>query len=167
MAFVGLLLAVLADRTLALLAPEGMLLGAAPSLPLITALYVGFRARDTRPLGLAIILGLLVDCFSQVPAGHFAFLYGCAAYFALRLRRFVPPDHYRSHVISCFVAGVLTGLFALLVAAVTVDGALLPGFLQSLLVAAASAVVAPFVFAIWDRSRLFRRALRGTEYGFA
>jgi rod shape-determining protein MreD len=167
MAFLGLLLAVLADRTLSLLAPEGALLGAAPSLPLMTALYVGFRARDTRPLGLAILLGLLADCFSDAPAGHFAFLYGSAAYFALRLRRFVPPDHYKSHVVACLVAGVFMELLALLVAAVTVDGALLPGFLRSLLVATASAVAAPFVFAIWDWSRLFRRALRGTEYGFA
>jgi len=167
MAYVGLLLAVLADNAIRLLAPEGFLLRAAPNLPLITALYVGFRARDARPLGLAVVLGLFADCFSARPFGHFAFLYGCAAYFALRLRRFVPPDHYKSHVVACFVAGVLTALLALLVAAVTVDGALLPGFLRSLLSAAVSAVAAPFAFGIWDRSRLFRRALRGTEYGFA
>jgi rod shape-determining protein MreD len=168
MAFLGLLLAVLADNTLRLLVPEGALFGAAPSLPLMTALYVGFRARDTRPLGLAIVLGLLADSFSPTcPAGHFAFLYGCAAYFALRLRRFVPPDHYKSHVVACLVAGLLTGLLALVVAAVRVDGPLWPGFARSALVAASSAVAAPFVFGIWDRTRLFRRALRGTEYGFA
>ena len=167
MAYVGLLLAVLADNAMRRLAAEGFLLDVAPSLPLMTALYVGFRAKDTRPLGLAIVLGLFADCFSSRPAGHFAFLYGCAAYFALRLRRFVPSDHYTSHVVACLVAGVFTALLALLMAAVTVDGRLLPGFRISLLRAATSAVAAPFVFALWDRTRLFRRALRGTEYAFA
>lgn len=167
MSYVGLLLAVLVDNALRLLAPEGFLLRAAPNLPLITALYVGFRARDTRPLGLAVVLGLFADCFSSRPLGHFAFLYGSAAYFALRLRRFVPPDHYTTHVVACLVAGFLTALLALLVAAVTVGGPLLPGFLRSLLGMAASAIAAPFVFGIWDRSRFFRRALRGTDYGFA
>ncbi len=167
MAYVGLLLAVLLDNALRLLAPEGFLLRATPNLPLITALYVGFRARDTRPLGLAVVLGLFADCLSDRPIGHFAFLYGSAAYFALRLRRFVPPDHYKSHVIACLVAGFLTALLALLVAAVTVDGRLFPGFLRSLLAIVASAIAAPFVFGIWDKTRLFRRALRGTEYGFA
>ena len=167
MAYVGLLLAVLVDNAMRLLATEGLLLRFAPSLPLMTALYVGFRARDARPLGLAIVLGLFADCFSAHPFGHFAFLYGCAAYFALRLRRFVPPDHYKSHAVACLVACVLTALLALLVAAVTVDGALWPGFVRSLLAAVSSALFAPFVFGIWDRSRLFRRALRGTEYAFA
>ncbi len=165
MAYLGLLLAVLLDNALRLLAPD--LMRAAPNLPLITALYVGFRAHDTRPLGLAIVLGLFADCLSSQPLGHFAFLYGCAAYFALRLRRFVPPDHYTTHVVACLVAGCLTALLALLVAAVTVDGPLLPGFLRWLLAIVVSAVAAPFVFGIWDKSRLFRRALRGTEYGFA
>jgi rod shape-determining protein MreD len=167
MAYVGLLLAVLADQVARRLAPEGLLLRAMPDLPLVTALYVGFRARDTRPLGLAVVLGLFADCFSSRAIGHFAFLYGCAAYFALRLRRFVPPDHYKSHVAACLVAGLLTSLLSLLVAAVTVDGALLPGFLRSLLGMAASAVAAPFVFGLWDRTRLFRRALRGTGYAFS
>lgn len=167
MAYVGLLLAVVADNALRLL-PEGFLLRTAPSLPLMTALYVGFRARDTRPLGLAVVLGLLADSFSPSrPLGHFAFLYGAAAYFALRLRRFVPSDHYTSHAVACLVAGFLTALLALLVAAVTVDGPLLPGFVQSLLRALSSALAAPFVFGLWDRSRLFRRDLRGTKYEFA
>lgn len=167
MAYLGLLLAVLADNALRLVATEGFLLGAMPNLPLITALYVGFRARDARPLGLAVILGLLADSFSSRPFGHFACLYGCAAYFALRLRRFVPPDHYRTHVVACLVAGALTALLALLMAAVTVDGPLFPGFLRSLSSVVASAITAPFVFGIWDKSRFFRRALRGTEYAFA
>ena len=167
MAYLGLLLAVLADNALRLVATEGFLAGAMPSLPLMTAFYVGFRARDTRPLGLAVVLGLLADSMSSRPLGHFAFLYGCAAYFALRLRRFVPPDHYKTHVVACLVAGFLTALLALLLAAVTVDGRLFPGFFRSLSSVAASALAAPFVFGIWDRSRFFRRALRGTEYGFA
>lgn len=168
MAYVGLLLAVVADNAIRLLAPEGFLLRTSPSLPLMTALYVGFRARDTRPLGLAVVLGLFADCFSPSrPLGHFAFLYGAAAYFALRLRRFVPSDHYTSHAVACLVAGFLTALLALLVAAVTVDGRLLPGFLQWLLRALSSALAAPFVFGLWDRSRLFPRDLRGTKYEFA
>jgi rod shape-determining protein MreD len=167
MAYVGLLLAVLLDNALRLCTAEGFLHRVIPNLPLVTALYVGFRARDTRPLGLAVVLGLFADCFSERPLGHFAFLYGCAAYFALRLRRFVPPDHYKSHVVACLVALFLTALLNLLLAAVTVDGALWPGFWRSLVSIAPNAVVAPFLFGIWDRSRLFRRALRGTEYAFA
>jgi rod shape-determining protein MreD len=167
MAYLGLLLVVLLDHALRLLAPEGFLLKAAPSLPLITALYIGFRARDTRPLGLAVVLGLFADCFSSAPLGHFAFLYGSAAYVALRARRFVPPEHYASHVVACLVAALVTALLALAVAAATVDGPLFPGFLHSLLRALSSALLAPFVFGLWDRSRFFRRDLRPERYGFA
>jgi len=167
MAYIGLLLAVLLDNSVRLLLPDGFLLRTLPSLPLITALFIGFRARDTRPLGLAVILGVFADCLSSRPLGHFAFLYGCAAYFALNLRRFVPADHYKSHVAAFLVATFLTALLALLIAAVTVDGPVMPGFLRSLLSALTSAIAAPFVFALWDRSRLFRGRLRGSSYEFA
>jgi rod shape-determining protein MreD len=167
MAHLGLLLVVLLDHAIRLLLPEGLLPLVIPDLPLVTALYVGFRARDARPLGLAIVLGLLADCFSSWPLGHFGFLYGSAAYFALRLRRFVPADHYKSHVAACLVAGFLTALLSLLIALVTVDGPVAAGFLRSLAGTVASAVFAPFVFAIWDWSRLFRGQLRGSSYEFA
>lgn len=167
MAYLGLLLVVIADNTVRLLLPEGFLLQAIPDLPLVTAFYVGFRARDAGSLGLAIVLGLLADCFSSCPLGHFGFLYGSAAYLALRLRRFVPADHYKSHVAACLVAGFVTSLLALLIAVVTVDGPVGPGFLRSLSGTVASAAAAPFVFAIWDRSRLFRGQLRGSSYEFA
>jgi rod shape-determining protein MreD len=168
MAYLGLLLAVALDNALRVVMPEGLALRLMPDLPLITALYVGFRARDTDQLGLAVILGLLVDCFSSRPLGHFAFLYGCAAYFALGLRRVVPPDAYASHAVACLVCALLTKLLALLLAAVTVDGPLLAGFLRSLLAAVASAAAAPFVFGLLDRSRFFRRALGGkSSYRFA
>jgi rod shape-determining protein MreD len=167
MAYLGLILVVLLDNAARLLLPEGFLLQMVPDLPLVTAFYVGFRARDARALGLAIVLGLFADCFSSCPLGHFGFLYGSAAYFALRLRRFVPADHYKSHVAACLVAGVLTALLGLLIAAVTVDGPVAAGFLRSLVGAVASAVLAPFVFAASDRSRLFRGQLRGSSYEFA
>jgi rod shape-determining protein MreD len=167
MAYIGLLLVVLADNALRLLAPETFLVRALPDLRLVTALYIGFRARDTGQLGLAVALGLFSDCFSSRPLGYFAFLYGSAAYVALGLRRFVPPDAYRSHVVACLVAALLTQLLALILAAVTVDGPILPGFLRSLLGAVASALASPFVFVFWDRSRFFRRALGGRSYGFA
>lgn len=166
MAYLGLLLVVLVDNVTRLLLPESFLLEALPDLPLMTAFYVGFRARDAGQLGLAIVLGLFADCFSSCPLGHFGFLYGSAAYVALRLSRFVPADHFKSHVAACLVAGFVTSLLALLIAAVTVDGPLWPGFLRSLAGTVASAVGAPFVFAIWDRSRLFRGQLRGSAYGF-
>jgi rod shape-determining protein MreD len=167
MAYLGLILVVLLDNAIRLLLPEGFLLQAVPDLPLVTAFYVGFRARDARPLGLAIVLGLFADCFSSCPLGHFGFLYGSAAYLALRLRRFVPADHYRTHVAACLVAGFVTSLLSLLIAAVTVDGPLAAGFLRSLVGTVASAIFAPFVFAVWDKSRLFRGQLRGSSYEFA
>jgi len=167
MAYVGLLLAVLIDNAVRLLAPETLAMRALPDLPFVTALYVGFRARDTGQLGLAVVLGIFADCFSSRPLGHFAFLYGCAAYFSLGMRRYVPPDAFKSHVVAALACGILTQLLALLVAAVTVDGPLGAGFLRSLLSAVASAVAAPFIFGLWDRSRLFRRALGGTAYEFA
>jgi len=167
MAYLGLLLSVALDNAIRFILPDSFPVRLVPSLPLVTALFIGFRARDTRPLGLAVVLGLFADCFSSQPLGHFAFLYGSAAYFALRLRRFVPADHYTSHVTACLVAGFLTALFALLIAAVTVDGPVFHAFLRSLVNTVASAIFAPFLFAIWDRSRLFRGPLRGGSYEFA
>jgi rod shape-determining protein MreD len=162
MAYLGLLFVVGLDNAFQLLAPQGLgLRAAAPDLPLVTAVYIGFRARNTGELGLAILLGGLVDCFSARPLGHFAFLYGSAAYFALHIRRYVPSDALVSHIVACLVCVVLTALLGLLLAVATGVGAVGPGFLRTLVEALSTALVAPFVFSLWDRSRFFRRALGG------
>ena len=168
MAYLGLLLAVTLGHASRLLVAEGAGLGAAlPDLPLMTALFIGFRARNTGQLGLAIVLGLLADCFSSRPLGHFAFLYGAAAYLALRVRRYVPPDVYLSLAVASLFCTLVTAGLAFLIALVTVDGPLGPGFTRSLLTALTSASAAPFVFTIWQKSRFFRRALDGRRYEFA
>ena len=162
MAYLGLLFVVVLDNAFQLLAPHGLgLRTAAPDLPLVTAVYIGFRARNTNELGLAILLGALVDCFSARPLGHFAFLYGSAAYFALHIRRYVPSDAFISHVVACLVCGLVTALLGLLLSVATGVGVVGPGFSRTLVEAATTAVVAPFVFGLWDRSRFFRRALGG------
>lgn len=164
MAYLGLLLAVVLDQTVRLLSPFGAPL---PDLPLITALYIGFRARDTGQLGYAVALGVLADCFSAHPVGHFAFLYGATAYVALRLRRYVPPDAFVSHVVACLFCGLVGAFLALLLAAATTRGLVGSGFSRALLVACASAPLAPVVFGVWDRSRFFGRVLGGHGYEFA
>ncbi|MHC4549003.1 MAG: rod shape-determining protein MreD [Planctomycetota bacterium] len=167
MAYLGLLLVVLIDNAFLLLAPDRFgLRTAPPDLPLVTALYLGFRARNASELGLAIVLGALVDCFSARPLGHFAFLYGSAAYFALHLRRYVPSDAFVSHIVACLFCGLLTALLGLLLAVATGVESVGPGFSRSLLEVTTSALVAPFVFSLWDRSRLFQRALGGRGYEF-
>ena len=167
MAYVGLLLVVLLDNALRLLAPGwiGMQTGL-PDLPLITALYVGFRARDTGDLGLAVVLGVFADCFSADPIGHFAFLYGTAAFCALRIRRYVPPDAFVSHVIASFFCGLVACFFGLVLAIINFRGASV-GFVHALAATGASALFAPFVFGIWDKSRFFSHALRRRGYEFA
>ena len=56
MAYVGALLVVLVDNALRLIAPDVMgLQSAPPQLPLITALYIGFRARHSGELGIAML----------------------------------------------------------------------------------------------------------------
>ncbi|MHC5051219.1 MAG: hypothetical protein ACYTGK_11495, partial [Planctomycetota bacterium] len=110
----------------------------------------------------------LVDCFSARPLGHFAFLYGSAAYFALHVRRYVPSDAFVSHIIACLFCGGLTALLGLLVSVAAGVAAVGTGFTRTLLEALTTALVAPFVFSLWDRSRFFRRALggqRGYEFG--
>jgi len=168
MAYVGLLLAVVADTTLRLLAPDAFWLQTAPpSLPLVTAIYIGFRARNTRQLGFAIVLGVLADCFSAAPIGHFAFLYGTAAYLALRVRRYVPSDALASHVVASLFCGVVTAFLGLLIASVRPGGASGAGLSRALIQVTMSASLAPFVFGMWDRSRFFKGALRGRGYEFA
>ena len=164
----GCSLVILVDNALRLVAPAWFGMGTAtPDLPLITALYIGFRARNTNQLGLAIALGIFADCFSSRPLGHFAFLYGCAAYLALQVRRYVPSDAYVSHVVGAFFCTFTVALIGLLMAVITVPGPIGPGFLRSVLTAATSSFFAPFVFAAWDRSRFFRRALgSGRRYEF-
>lgn len=162
MAYLGLLFVVALDNAFLLLAPHGVgLRTAAPDLPLVTAIYIGFRARDTGELGLAILLGGLVDCFSARPLGHFAFLYGSAAYFALHVRRYVPSDAFVSHIVACLFCAVLAALLGLLVSVAAGVGAVGPGFSRTLLEALTTSLIAPFVFSLWDRSRFFRRALGG------
>ena len=168
MAYLGLLLVVCLDNAFWLLAPDRFgLQTAPPDLPLLTAVYIGFRARNTGELGLAIVLGLMVDCFSARPAGHFAFLYGSAAYFALHVRRYVPSDAFFSHVVACLFCGLVTALLGLLLAVTTSVAQVGAGFVRSLLEAVTSACVAPFVFSLWDRSRLFQRAFGPRGYEFS
>ena len=168
MAYVGLLLAVVLDNALQLLAPDRFgLQTAPPDLPLITALYIGFHARNTRQLRLAITLGLVADCFSSNALGHFAFLFGAAAYVARQVRRYLPPDAMLSYVVACFFCGMLTAGLSLGIALVTTRGAVGVGFSRAILEALTSALFSPIVFAAWDRSRLFRKAIGGRRYEFA
>lgn len=169
MAYVGILLVIVLDTALRIVSPDRFgLQWAPPDLPLITALYIGFRAKDTGQLGLAIVLGLLVDCFSAQPLGHFGFLYGSAAYFALHVRRYVPAEAYLTHVIALLVCTVFVALLGLLLAAVTVSGPVGSGFSRAAVSALSSALLAPFVFGLWDRSGLFKRAVGGRRsYDFA
>jgi len=161
-AYVGILAVLVLDTALRVVAPDRFgLQWAPPDLPLITALYIGFRARDTGQLGLAVVLGLLADSFSARPLGHFGFLYGSAAYFALHVRRYVPPDAYLSHVVALFFCGLFTSLLGLLLAAVTVPGPVGDGFTRAFAASTLGALLAPFVFGILDRSGFFKRALGG------
>lgn len=163
----GVVLVVFADGALRLLGPEAFGLPAVlPDLTLLTAFYIGFRARDAGQLGLALLLGAAADCFSARPFGHFAFLCGCGAWLALQVRRYVPPDALVTHMVACFVCALATAFLALLLAVVTVRSYLGAGFVRALVSAAASAVFAPFLFGLWDRSRLFRKALAGRAVGF-
>jgi len=168
MAYVALLLAVLADVILQLHWPAG--LGAflpPPDLPLLTALYIGFHARNAGQLGLAIFLGLLADVFSSHALGHFAFLFGSAAYLARGIRRYLPPDAALSYSVAAFFCGTVTAFLGLALAVVTTRGSVGAGFARALLEAFASAVCAPPLFALWERSRLFGKALGGSWYEFA
>lgn len=166
MAYLGLLLAVVVDTAARLFAAGAA--GALPSLPFVTALYIGFHARHSRQLSLAIALGIIADCFSTCPLGHFAFLYGAGAYVAFRIRRFLPPDPGLAYAVASFFCGVVVAFLALVVAVLSTRGSAAAGFGPSILVAATSALSAPFVFGLWSRSRLFRGALGGrTYYEFA
>ena len=168
MVYIGLFLAVICDNAIQLLAPDRFgLQSAPPDLSLITALYIGFHARGTRQLRLAIVLGLMADCFSSHAIGHFAFLFGAAAYCAQRVRRYLPPDAGLSYVVACLFCGLVTALLSLCIAVVTTGGALAPGFVRSLMETATSALFAPILFSIWDKSRLFRGAVGGQRYDFA
>ncbi len=169
MAYLGILVVIVLDAALRVVAPDRFgLQWAPPDLPLITAFYVGFRAKDTGQLGLAVVMGLLVDSFSAQPLGHFGFLYGSAAYFALHLRRYVPTDAYISHVVALSFCALLTALLGLLLAAVTVPGPVGAGFVRALVSGLCSVPLAPFIFGLWDKSGFFKRALRGRRrYDFA
>jgi len=167
--YVGLLLAVVLDNGLRLLLPDRFALQTAPpDLPLLTALYIGFHARNASQLGYAVTLGLIADCFSSHALGHFAFLYGASAYVAQRVRRFLPPDAALSYVVASLFVGVVAALLALLLAVVTTRGGVVaPGFMRALLQALTSALFAPVVFSAWDKSRFFRGAVGGKRYEFA
>ena len=168
MVYLGLLLAVVLDVSVRLLLPDRFALQTAPpDLPLLTALYIGFHARNASQLGYAVSLGLIADCFSSHPLGHFAFLYGASAYVARRVSRYLPPDAALSYVVASFLVGVVAALLALLLAVVTTRGAVAPGLGRALLQALTSALFAPIVFSGWDRSRFFRGAIGGERYEFA
>ncbi|MHC4954418.1 MAG: rod shape-determining protein MreD [Planctomycetota bacterium] len=162
----ALLVAVLVDTTLRLLVPGSEFqLAALPSIPLITAFYVGLNARRSGQLGYAIMLGLIVDCFSARPLGYFGFLLGTAAYLAWRVRKYVPADSVLPRMVACLFCGVIVAFFGLVLAAITGGGSgNAPGLLRALAMVTTSALSAPFVFGIWDRTRAFRSAFRGRRH---
>jgi len=166
MIHLALLLAVVADAALRLFVPgESIPPEWIPSIPLVTALYIGLHARRSGQLGYAIVLGLLLDCFSARPLGHFGFLLGAAAYVAWKVRRYVPPEAVVPRMVACFFVGCTIAFLGLVLAAATGGSAGNgPGLARALLLAATSAASAPFVFGIWNQSRLFRRALRGRSH---
>lgn len=160
---IALLLAVAADNLLRLVVPGDVTW--LPSISLITALYIGLHARRSGQLGYAIVLGLLVDCFSARPLGHFGFLMGAAAYMAWKVRRYVPAEAFLPRVIACFFCGVVVSFLGLVLASASAAGTGSAGGLaRALLVAATSAGSAPLLFGIWNQSRLFRGAFRGRSH---
>jgi rod shape-determining protein MreD len=168
MVYLALVTAVLLDTILQVLLPDHLAaIFPPPDLPWLTALYIGFHAKNTNQLGLAIVLGLLADTFSSHPIGHFAFLFGVTAYLARGVRRYLPPEASLSFAVAALFCGLLVAFLGLGLAAVTSRGYLGPGFVRALLEVTTSALFAPAVFAAWDRSRLFRKALGGTVYDFA
>jgi len=166
MVHLALLLAVLSDEALRLFVAGAAVPGRwLPSVSLATALYIGLHARRSGQLGYAILLGFLVDCFSAAPLGHFGFLYGATAYVAWKVRRYVPPEAILPRVVACFVIGCGFAFLGLLLAAARGGGAGNgPGLARALLLAATSAASAPFLFGVWNQSRLFRRAFRGRRH---
>ena len=138
---------------------------ALPSLPLVTALYIGLHARRTSQLGYAIVLGLIVDCFSARPLGYFGFLLGTTAYLAWRVRKYVPADALLPRMIACLFCGLVFAFLGLVLAAITGGGAgNAPGLLRAIAMATTSALSVPFLFALWNRTRVFRGAFRGRSY---
>jgi len=162
----ALLLAVLADTTLRRFLPGSEFqLAALPSIPLMTALYIGLHARRSSQLGYAIVLGLMLDCFSARPLGYFGFLFGTVAYLAWRIRKYVPADAVLPRMVACLFCGIVFAFLGLMLAAISGGGAgNSPGLMRALLMAATSALSAPFVFGIWNQTRFFRAAFRGRSY---
>jgi len=166
MIFFSLVVTVLLDTAMRRHLPASELqLMALPSLPLATALYIGLNARRSSQLGYAILLGLLVDCFSARPLGYFGFLLGTTAYLAWRVRRYVPADAIVPRVIACLFCGLVFSFLGLILAAITGGGAgNAPGLLRALAMASTTALSAPLLFAIWSQTRVFRNAFRGRSH---
>jgi len=136
-----------------------------PSLSLATALYIGIHARTSGQLGYAVLLGLIVDCFSARPVGYFGFLFGATAYLAWRVRKYVPPDAVIPRVVACLLCGFVFSFLGLVLAAITGGNAgNAPGFLRALAMVSTTALSAPLLFAIWNQSRIFRRVFRGRRH---
>lgn len=166
MIVVALVLTVLLDTTMRRHLPTSELqLMLLPSLSLATALYIGIHARRSSQLGYAVILGLIVDCFSARPLGYFGFLLGTTAYLAWRVRKYVPADAIIPRVVACLLCGLVFSFLGLVLAAITGGSSgNAPGLLRALAMASTTALSAPLLFAIWNQSRVFRRAFRGRSY---
>lgn len=160
MTLLGLLLAVFLDAAARDFASGAELLRAAlPDLAFLLAVWIGLSARSGRALVWGAVLGALQDGMSEWPLGHFAFLYGCATYVAFRLRRHFSAASPLPAAAATLFCGLLHALLALALAIASRDGAGLPGFGPALLLALSGAAAAPILFPLFERSRLFRRAV--------
>lgn len=169
MAAAGALLAVLLDaalRSFATPSPLGRVL--LPEIPFLLCVWLGLEARGTRALGWAVLVGLLQDGFSEWPLGHFAFLYGAAAHVGHRMRRYFASSSPVLAAVAALFCGLVHAFLGLALAVASrAGGGAGGGFGPALLSALAGALAAPFLFPLFAKSGLFRRALGRDGYRFA
>ncbi|MGQ0613820.1 MAG: hypothetical protein ACT4PV_08795 [Planctomycetaceae bacterium] len=167
MAFLGCVLVVFLDLALRPFLPAALGLRAAPpDLPLLAALYIGYRARDAGALVYAPLLGAMKDCFSDWPVGHFAFLFGFCALAAHRMSPYFARQAGLAQAAGSLLCGLLLAVASLLLAVVAGRRGAGAGLPPALFGAVTSALAAPLFFALLDRTRLFRALLARGAYRF-
>ena len=143
-------LALVAIATLATLLP---LHSWVPEVTLLFLLHLGLQSRGTAPgnVGLALVIGYLVDLFSGAPRGLHALTYAVVMVIALGASQRLLVASKWQQVVIAFLTSLGHGALLVALSAPMYDGEALPALALLPATAFSTAIVAPFVFALCRR----------------
>ena len=139
--------------------------GVAPDLILITAVYCGISFRKNSGIWLAVLIGFVQDCLSGGLLGVNSLSKGLAGLFFYTLKDKIIMQGILPISFFMFAASLADGLIYFLAMTSLLEGQVEGSFLFSsiILFGVCNAIVAPFLFYVFDKGRQWTHGKSPTQ----